>query len=36
MRDVLELKGDTRTLTSEAQGDDGKWVKFMSLTATRK
>ena len=37
MRDVMELKDkDTRLLTSYIQGDDGKWVQFMTMTAKRK
>ena len=37
MKDVLELAdADTRVLTSYLQGDDGKWVRFMTMTAKRK
>lgn len=37
MKDVVELKDkDTRVLTSSMQGDDGKWVTFMTMTAKRK
>ena len=37
MKDVCELKGpDERTLTSYMRGDDGQWVKFMTMTSKRK
>ncbi|MCC6494612.1 MAG: DUF1579 domain-containing protein [Pirellulales bacterium] len=37
MRDVVEFHDDdTRTLTSYAQDDDGKWQSFMKMTVTRK
>lgn len=37
MKDVIELKDkDTKTFTSFMQGEDGKWVTFMTLTAKRK
>ncbi len=37
MKDVLEVKDkDHRVMTSVMLGDDGKWVPFMTLTATRK
>jgi len=37
MKDVLEMKdADTRVMTSTILGDDGKWLPFMIMTATRK
>lgn len=37
MKDVMELKDkDHRVLKSYIQTDDGKWVQFMTMTATRK
>ncbi|QEL17667.1 DUF1579 domain-containing protein [Limnoglobus roseus] len=37
MKDVLEMKDkDTRVMTSSAQGADGKWETFMTMTAKRK
>jgi hypothetical protein len=37
MKDVTTFKGDTeRVLESWMLGDDGKWVKFMSMTAKKK
>ena len=37
MRDVMELKDkDTRILKSSILADDGQWVPFMTMTATRK
>lgn len=37
MKDVCEVKGpDERTMTSYMQGDDGQWVKFMTMTSKRK
>lgn len=36
-RDTWEFKDkDHRTMTSEVQGSDGKWVKVMSISYTRK
>jgi hypothetical protein len=37
MKDVIEIKDkDHKLLTSYAQGDDGKWVSFMTMKAVRK
>jgi hypothetical protein len=37
MKDVMEVKDkDTRVLTSYIQGEDGKWTRFMTMTAKRK
>lgn len=37
MKDVLQMKGkDEKLLTSFIQGEDGKWVQFMTMTARRK
>lgn len=37
MRDVVEFQGDdARTLTSFAQGEDGKWEPMMKMTARKK
>lgn len=37
MKDVLTIKDkDSRELTSSAQGADGKWTPFMTMTAKRK
>ena len=36
-RDVIEVKSKTeRTLTSSAQGPDGKWTQFMTATIRKK
>lgn len=37
MKDVIEIKNkDEKVMTSHVLGDDGQWVKFMTLTAKRK
>ncbi|HEY2786608.1 MAG TPA: DUF1579 domain-containing protein [Fimbriiglobus sp.] len=37
MKDVIEIKDkDHKVLKSYAQGDDGKWTQFMTMTAKRK
>lgn len=37
MKDVIEIRGkDEKVMTSHILGDDGKWVKFMTMTAKRK
>jgi hypothetical protein len=36
-QDIIEFDGgDTRTLTSQALGADGKWQRFMKATYRRK
>jgi hypothetical protein len=37
MKDVIEVKDkDHKELRSYMRGEDGKWVQFMTMTATRK